>query len=69
MVLMVGSITGTIWEKKEVFPKPQFVGATIITWRFFSFNRVDSLVFISTKMNSEAYKEVLEDYVFPNVVD
>ena len=28
-----------------------------------------SLAFISTKMNSEAYKEVLEDYILPYVVD
>ena len=28
-----------------------------------------SLAFISTNMNLEAYEEVLEDHLFPNVLD
>ena len=30
---------------------------------------MDSLAFVSTKMNSEAYKNVREDYILPDVID
>lgn len=56
-------------KEKEVFSKRQFGGASIMTWGCFSFNGVGSLAFISGKMNSVAYKEVLEDHLLPNAVD
>ena len=70
MELMTESITVMILEKKkEFFLKCQFSGVTIMIWGWFSFNGVCSLGFISTKMNSDAYKEVLETHLLPIVVD
>ena len=56
-------------KRKWIFSKYRFAGSAIITWGSFSINGVDSRTFDSTKINSVAFKKVLEDYMLPNVVD
>ena len=69
MALMAGDNTGTILEKKRTFSsKHQFGGATIMPSRCFFSEKVGSLAFISTIMNSESYKIVFRDHLLPNVV-
>ena len=69
MVLMVDILLTRFEKRKRNFSKFPFDGTIIMTWRCFSFNKVETLDFISTKMNSEAYKEVLEENLLTNVID
>ena len=45
------------------------VGQLLMAWICFSFMGEDSLAFIKTKRNSEAYEEIFKDHLFPNTVD
>ncbi len=53
-------------KEKEIFSRRQFSGVSVMTWGCFAYNGVDSIVFVSGKMNSEAYQRVLANHLLPN---
>ena len=45
------------------------MGQLLLHGNVYFFNGVVSLAFISTNMNTKAYKEILEAHILPNAVD
>jgi hypothetical protein len=54
-------------KEKEIFSRRQFSGGSMMTCGCFAYNGVGSIAFVSGKMNSEAYQNVLASHLLPNV--
>ena len=69
MVPTVLIIIGMIFEKKrkekKTFSQRVHGGGSVMLWAEFGFNGKSQIAFISSKMNSEGYQKVLEEYLLP----
>ncbi|KFM58041.1 Transposable element Tc3 transposase, partial [Stegodyphus mimosarum] len=55
-----------IKNEKEIFSKRQLGGGSVMTWGCFACNGVGSIAFVSGRMNSQGYQNVLTNHLLSN---
>ncbi|KFM63293.1 Transposable element Tc3 transposase, partial [Stegodyphus mimosarum] len=55
-----------IRNEKEIFSKRQLGGVSVMTWGCFAYSGVGSIAFVSGRMNSQGYQNLLRNHLLPN---